>query len=248
MLRKRLREATRDAHDRLDATVTGHSLTTAIGYGHYLDSMLKLYQYFSETQAAVALEAGFESQTKSLVTAIMTDLNSIGYQVSTYTIDVARPAHPDEPISFRWGAAYTLEGSAMGAVGMLKSMKESEFSNQCRFLEFVTLNCKSRWPKFIEALEKNATNSEAAIAAQPLLLTWHINCSIEQRISDSPKMGFNAGRIVSFFCTGCVGLFPGTGMGLAICKRIVERNLSWVRLPSVVGKGRRFFVMLLLKS
>jgi len=38
--------------------------------------------------------------------------------------------------------------------------------------------------------------------------------------------------------------YPGTGMGLAICKRIVDRHDGTIWVASKVGKGSDFFVQL----
>jgi PAS domain S-box-containing protein len=43
---------------------------------------------------------------------------------------------------------------------------------------------------------------------------------------------------------GKTSLYAGTGMGLAICKRIVERHGGSIRVESEVGKGTRFIVRL----
>ena len=163
MVRKLLRESTREAHDRLDQSVTGgQPLETVAGYGHYLDSMRKLYRGLAHQHDWVASECGLEQQAQHFAELILSDLMAIGYPATTPDIEMASPSDSE---SFRWGVAYTLEGSAMGAMGMFKHMKSiTEFEDDCRYLEAVSSNARNRWPTFCEHLESSVDNESEVVA------------------------------------------------------------------------------------
>ena len=116
-MREGLRAATAEAHDRLDASVSGKDLTDIAAYSRFLQSQLSARLAVERWLTAHAAPADLPPATAPL---LVEDLQALGRPFSLAPARFAPPADADP-----MGAAWAIAGSQMGNRAMLAHMRKS---------------------------------------------------------------------------------------------------------------------------
>jgi heme oxygenase len=161
-LRKRLREATADAHSSLDLVIGSLRLTTLLDYGRFLEA---------SAAALIPLEAAIENSgvnsvlsdwsARSRTGAILIDLSRIGGNVRL--LDISTRMSRDEMI----GSLYVMEGSRLGAKYLLRAVTISPDPIVAGAIAYLSHGSgKALWPAFLSFLdsEGSSVDETAAIA------------------------------------------------------------------------------------
>ena len=110
----------------------------------------------------VEQKAGLLPLVDQLISSLESDLDS--KTTASVEVDCGFGETKEE----RWGTAYIMEGSSMGARMILNALNKSANQLPTSYLSLLVESSKDRWPLFVSALDKSGCNVEQTVSAANL--------------------------------------------------------------------------------
>lgn len=162
-VRWRLREETREEHDRLDAAITAFDLSTRGGYEAFLAihaAAMPALELTLEERGIAAMLPDWPRRARR--EALAADLEGLGVAVS----GSVSPDLPSDPAA-AMGVAYVLEGSRLGNVVLERRAVAGGDAGVLANRRFLTHgNGERLWPGFVAALDASVPDERAGEAVE----------------------------------------------------------------------------------